>query len=113
MGSEPTIVEKRSDTSGDPRRRADERFLTRLRVETPAGPGYGVGVRIPMDRLSREALLGVVDDFILREGTDYGHGEPTLEEKRTTVIRRLREGEAHIVFDRATETCSIVRDATR
>jgi len=67
-------------------------------------------MRIPMDRLSREALLGVVDDFILREGTDYDHGEPTLDEKRASVIRRLREGEAHVVFDGATETCSIVLD---
>ena len=63
-----------------------------------------------MDRLSREALLGVIDDFILREGTDYGHGEPSLEEKRAAVIRQLKKGEAHVVFDAKTETCSIVRE---
>lgn len=63
-----------------------------------------------MDRLSREALLGVIDDFILREGTDYGHGEPSLEEKRATVIRQLRSGKVHVVFDGETETCSIVRE---
>ena len=81
-----------------------------LGVETDAGSRYGGGMRIPMDRLSREALLGVVDDFILREGTDYGHEEPTLEEKRASVIWRLRKGEAHVVFDGATESCSIVID---
>jgi len=63
-----------------------------------------------MDQLSREALIGVVDDFILREGTDYGHGDPTIDEKRAAVIRQLRKGEAHVVFDARTETCSIVRE---
>lgn len=66
-----------------------------------------------MERLSREALLGVIDDFILREGTDYGHGDPSLEEKRADVLRQLRAGEVHVVFDGATETCSIVVDEPR
>lgn len=70
-------------------------------------------MRIPMDRLSREALLGVIDDFILREGTDYGHGEPSLEDKRAAVMRQLRNGEVHVVFDGATETCSIVAEEKR
>ena len=29
-------------------------------------------INIPMSELTQEALLGVVDAFILREGTDYG-----------------------------------------
>ena len=66
-------------------------------------------MRIPFERLSPEALRGVVDDFILREGTDYGHGEPSLEEKRAAVMRQLRSGEAYVVFDAETETCSILR----
>lgn len=71
---------------------------------------YALGMRIPMDQLSQEALLGVVDDFILREGTDYGHGDPSLEDKRAKILRQLRKGEAHVVFDGATESCSIVVD---
>ena len=67
-------------------------------------------MRIPMDRLSSEALEGVIDDFILREGTDYGHGDFTIEQKRAAVIRQLRDGKVHVVFDGATETCSIVVD---
>ena len=77
------------------------------------GARYGPGMRIPMDRLSADALLGVIDDFILREGTDYGHDDISIEAKRARVMQQLRKGEAHVVFDEATETCSIVTDETR
>ena len=36
---------------------------------------------IPVPALTRDALLGVVDDYINREGTDYGHRERTIDEK--------------------------------
>ena len=66
-------------------------------------------MRIPYQQLSAEALEGVIDDFILREGTDYGHSDVDLEVKRDSVRRQLRKGEAEVVFDASTETCSIVQ----
>jgi hypothetical protein len=65
-------------------------------------------VLIPKDRLSREALLGLVDAFVLREGTDYGHEEPSLESKRADVLRQLDRGEVVIVFDPRTESANLV-----
>ena len=44
-------------------------------------------MKISPQQLSAEALTGVVDAFILREGTDYGVQEYTLEEKRQRVLR--------------------------
>ena len=32
--------------------------------------------------LSDEALAGVIDSFVLKEGTDYGHRDYSIEEKR-------------------------------
>ena len=55
-------------------------------------------VLIPMDQLSPPALLGVVDAFILREGTDYGQTDSSLEEKRSKVLAQLQSGEARIVY---------------
>lgn len=63
---------------------------------------------IPKERLSHEALLGLVDSFVLQEGTDYGHDEPTLESKRAEVLRQLDRGEVVILFDPSTETCNLV-----
>jgi uncharacterized protein len=69
-------------------------------------------VDVPFSALSAEALLGVVDDFVLREGTEYGAADVSLERKREQVLAQLRSGEAQIVFDEASETCTIVRRAT-
>lgn len=63
---------------------------------------------IPFDRLSQEALQGVIEEFITREGTDYGMREVALENKFSSVKRQLETGLAVIVFDPETETTSIV-----
>ena len=63
---------------------------------------------IPHKELSTGALQGVLESFVLREGTDYGERESTLEEKVSHVLRQLDRGEAQIVFDPNTETLDIV-----
>ena len=65
-------------------------------------------VEIPHRDLSEEALRGVVESFVLREGTDYGQRDYSLEEKIAAVMRQLDRGEARIVFDPETGTVSIV-----
>ena len=65
-------------------------------------------VVIPHKELSTGALQGVLESFVLREGTDYGERESTLEEKVSHVLRQLDRGEAQIVFDPNTETLDIV-----
>ena len=63
---------------------------------------------IPLDALSDEALLGVIESFVLREGTDYGHGDFSLEQKCAAVRRQLERGEARLVFDVDTRSPNIV-----
>ena len=62
----------------------------------------------PIEQLSESALLGVVDAFILREGTDYGHQDYTLDEKRQRVMAMLRKGDAEICFYPENEHIDIV-----
>jgi len=57
--------------------------------------------------LSEQALLGVIDAFILREGTDYGERETDLRDKCAQVRAQLETGEAHIDFDPATGSVDI------
>lgn len=66
-------------------------------------------VKIPFDELSSEALAGVIEEFVMREGTDYGHRDYTLDEKRSRVLRALESGDAVITFDPETGSCSIVQ----
>lgn len=60
------------------------------------------------DQLSREALRGLIEEFITREGTEYGHQEFSLEDKVRDVERQLAAGEAKIVFDAVEEKANIV-----
>ena len=71
------------------------------------------GIVVPPERLSPEALLGVIDEFITREGTDYGHEETDIEAKRAQVRRQLDDGEAVILFDPATESVNVLLERDR
>ena len=64
-------------------------------------------MKISHRELSKVALRGVVESFVLREGTDYGLRDYSFEEKIAAVMRQLDRGEAVIVFDPDTETVSI------
>jgi uncharacterized protein YheU (UPF0270 family) len=66
-----------------------------------------VGVEVPYERLSADALRGVIEAFVLQEGTDYGV-EYTLDEKVARVMEQLRRGKASVVFDPSSQTTNIV-----
>ena len=66
------------------------------------------GVVLSSDDLSSEALRGLVEEFVTRDGTDYGDLERSVDEKIAQVTAQLESGEARIVFDPETETTSIV-----
>jgi uncharacterized protein YheU (UPF0270 family) len=66
-------------------------------------------VEIPHDALSADALRGVIESFVLREGTEYGARDFTLDEKVAQVMQQLRRCEARVLFDPATQTVTIQR----
>ena len=65
-------------------------------------------VAVPYTELSDDALRGVVDSFILREGTDYGDRTFSHEQKVAQVLRQLERGEARILFDPLDSSVTIV-----
>jgi uncharacterized protein YheU (UPF0270 family) len=65
-------------------------------------------VSVPHTALASDILRAVIESFILREGTDYGERELSLDEKVLRVMRLLERGEVRIVFDPPTGTVDIV-----
>ena len=65
-------------------------------------------VEVPYTELSPELLRAVVEAFVLREGTDYGEQELSLDEKVARMVARLKKGEASIVFDPVSDSVTIV-----
>jgi len=65
-------------------------------------------VEVPYNELSADLLNAVIESFVLREGTDYGEKEFSLEDKVARVAAQLRRGEAKIVFDPESSSVTIV-----
>ena len=63
---------------------------------------------VPYTELSEDALRGVLESFVLREGTEYGERDVSLDQKVAQVTRQLQRREAQIVFDPETQTIDVV-----
>ena len=61
------------------------------------------GVRIPFDELSDDALRGVIEEFVTRDGTEFTDSDRKVEQVREL----LRRGEVAIWFDASSQSCSI------
>jgi len=74
---------------------------------TPTDPGLPPRVLVPWDRLSPEALQSVIEEFVTREGTEYGPTDVPLADKVAQVRRQLEKGEGVVLFDLKTETANL------
>ena len=63
---------------------------------------------IPADKLSVEALQGIIEEFISRGGTDYGAVKASPETNFKQVKYKLEKSLAVLVFDDEAETTNIL-----
>lgn len=63
---------------------------------------------IPWQDLAPETLDSLIESFVLREGTDYGEQERSLEQKVADVKRQLQSGEVLLVWSELHETVNIM-----
>lgn len=63
---------------------------------------------IPWQQLSGDALRGLIEEFVTRDGTDYGEQEVSLERRVEQVMAQLRRGDVVLLFSESTGECSIV-----
>lgn len=63
---------------------------------------------IPWQDLSPDTLDNLIESFVLREGTDYGEHERSLEQKVNDVKRQLKSGDVVLVWSELHETVNIM-----
>lgn len=63
---------------------------------------------IPYEKLSPQALQGLIEEVVTREGTDNGYTQATLEQNVVRVMGQLRRKEAVVVYDEKTQTANII-----
>lgn len=66
-------------------------------------------MQIPPERLTPDTLRAVIEEFVTREGTDYGHQDYHLAQKVARVRQQLSDGQAIIYFDERLQSIDIRR----
>jgi len=65
-------------------------------------------ILLPIESLDPFTLQRIIEEFVTREGTDYGVQYASLNEKVADVEKLLRHGKARIYFDPESESCTIL-----
>lgn len=91
---------------------SDEEFLdTRVERDPEADAGSSEElpprVLVPWDRVSPAALQSILEEYVTREGTEYGPTDVSLEAKVSQVRRQLEKGEVVVLFDLVSETVNL------
>ncbi len=63
---------------------------------------------IPLEQLNQDTLQAIIEDYILREGTDYGVIDASKEDKITQVALQLKQGSAVLVYSELHESVNIL-----
>ena len=71
------------------------------------GPRRPSGMIVLWQDIPAESLQSLIEEFVSRDGTDYGEHEIPLSTRVDQVRQLLRRGKVVIWFDEATETVSV------
>lgn len=63
---------------------------------------------IPIEQLPTETLTAIIENFVLREGTEYGSEDVALADKIAQVKKQLHQGSAVLVYSELHETVNIM-----
>lgn len=63
---------------------------------------------IPIEQLNAETLQAIIEDYILREGTDYGAIDASKDDKIAQVMLQLKQGSAVVVYSELHESVNIL-----
>lgn len=63
---------------------------------------------VPWQALDPDTLQNLLEEFVSRDGTDYGEQELSLVQKVEQVRIKLHKGEAVLLFSEGTGQCNIV-----
>ncbi|PCC14303.1 YheU family protein [Pseudoalteromonas sp. JB197] len=63
---------------------------------------------IPFEQLDKDTLYNLIESYVLREGTDYGEQEFSIESKVAQVNQQLKSGEAMVFFSELHESVTII-----
>lgn len=80
-----------------------------LLIDKPGEPlAVSDMLEIPYQQLPEDTLHSLIEEFITRDGTDYGVEEVSLHTKVAQIRAQLERGDILIAYDQETESCNII-----
>ena len=66
------------------------------------------GIEIPYEQIASDTLRKMIQEFVTRDGADWGDPGGALEDKIAQVLKQLKNKQVKVVFDLKSETANIV-----
>ena len=66
------------------------------------------GIEVPYEQINPETLRNMIQEFVTRDGADWGDAGCSLEDKYEQVLRQLRSRRVKVVFDLTSQTANII-----
>lgn len=63
---------------------------------------------VPWQAVQPETLDNLIEEYVTRDGTDYGELEISLSRRVEQIRAKLQSGEAVLLFSESTGLCNIV-----
>ena len=66
------------------------------------------GVEVPYQDINPETLRNMIEEFVSRDGSDWGDTGGSMEDKIKQVLRQFESGKIKVVFDLTSQSANIV-----
>ena len=66
------------------------------------------GVEVPYLDINPETLRNMIEEFVSRDGSDWGEAGGSMEDKIKQVLRQFESGKIKVVFDLTSHSANIV-----
>jgi uncharacterized protein YheU (UPF0270 family) len=66
------------------------------------------GVEVPYLDINPETLRKMIEEFVSRDGSDWGEAGGSMEDKIKQVLRQFESGKIKVVFDLTSHSANIV-----
>ena len=66
------------------------------------------GVEVPYLDINPETLRNMIEEFVTRDGADWGEAGGSMEVKIKQVLRQFEAGKIKVVFDLTSQSANIV-----
>jgi uncharacterized protein YheU (UPF0270 family) len=65
-------------------------------------------IQVPQNRLADDVLQQLLEEYVTRDGTDYGLHERTTEQKVLSVQSRMKAGEIVLLYELESESWDLL-----